>query len=43
METLMSILGVLKAMVIVSFKFSVLITMIIGFTVYCKEGKSNGR
>lgn len=43
METLMSILGVLKAMAIVSFKFSIFIAMIVGFIEYCKEEKINGR
>ena len=43
METLISILEVLKAMAIVSFKFSIFITMIVGFIEYCKEEKINGR
>lgn len=37
METLMSILGVLKATIIVLFKFSIFIAMLVGFIEYCKE------
>lgn len=43
MEILMSVLEVLKAIVIISFKFSILVTMVVGFVEYCKEEKNNGR
>jgi len=41
METLMSILEILKAMIVVSFKFAILFATIVGFIEYVKEDRKN--
>jgi hypothetical protein len=43
METLMSIWKLFKAIVIVAFRFSIFVAMVVGFIGYCKEEKAKER